>query len=469
MATGTPATSTTSTVDAAGSRLSVTQGTVSPSTACWTLFDQLGSVAALVGPSGSLTAAYRFDGYGNSITAGARATDPFGFAGALDLGTDGQPLYAMGARLYAPSAGVFTSMDTYAGTAADPASMNRFLYAAADPTTLVDPTGHNAVYEGGGCGPNGIYCGNTSGSGGSYRPSAGHVAAKASTPRPQYDCPAGRCHPGAGAGATVDNTPKTVPAVPTRPATVAATVYATLPSGPVDLTHLQYGSEDWGRLLDWCSAVTGGASLSPGACDFLANGVSRPGLDPNQVAATVGDVVTAAVLAPGLLDGATEGPESELLAKLGDDVSARLTETEATAAEDVFAGSGASWEGKAAASGTTTPAAQLPQDASIAGRDAPDPLATTRSGGGSPTQNAAVQGDVAALVKMGAEDVKVNQWQADINGNLAGRNRPDLQFTYNGQRYYIEYDVPSSDRGPAHAARIMANDPGAIVYTLTVP
>ena len=84
---------------AAGSRLSVTQGTVGPAAACWTLVDQLGSAAAVVGPSGSVAAAYRFDGYGNSITANTRATDPFGFAGALNLGTDGRPLYAMGARL----------------------------------------------------------------------------------------------------------------------------------------------------------------------------------------------------------------------------------------------------------------------------------------------------------------------------------------------------------------------------------
>ncbi len=51
----------------------------------------------------------------------------------------------MGARLYSPSAGVFTSMDTYAGSAADPLSLNRFLYAEASPATLVDPTGHAAV------------------------------------------------------------------------------------------------------------------------------------------------------------------------------------------------------------------------------------------------------------------------------------------------------------------------------------
>jgi len=143
--TGSPTSSTTSTIDAAGSRLTVTQGTVNETTARFTVFDELGSLAALVDGSATIAASYRFDGYGNSITSNPRAANPFGFAGAINLGTDGQPLYEMGARLYAPSMGSFTQLDTYAGKAADPASMNRFAYAASNPTILVDPTGHNTI------------------------------------------------------------------------------------------------------------------------------------------------------------------------------------------------------------------------------------------------------------------------------------------------------------------------------------
>ena len=50
----------------------------------------------------------------------------------------------MGARYYAPWLGAFTQVDTHAGSAANPASMNRFLYAEANPATLIDPTGHMA-------------------------------------------------------------------------------------------------------------------------------------------------------------------------------------------------------------------------------------------------------------------------------------------------------------------------------------
>lgn len=39
----------------------------------------------------------------------------------------------------------------------------------------------------------------------------------------------------------------------------------------------------------------------------------------------------------------------------------------------------------------------------------------------------------------------------------------------NGQRYYEEFDIPSSTRGPLHEARILSNDPTGIVNLYTVP
>jgi len=136
----------TSLVDGAGARLSLTTGT----TTRWTLFDALGSLVGLIDPDGSLAETYRTDGYGQALrgtdqtplTDGAR--NPFRFRGAHNIGTDAEPLYTMGARAYAPSAGAWTSMDTVAGSAADPAGMNRFLYVEGNPSSLVDPTGHMA-------------------------------------------------------------------------------------------------------------------------------------------------------------------------------------------------------------------------------------------------------------------------------------------------------------------------------------
>lgn len=63
------------------------------------------------------------------------------------------------------------------------------------------------------------------------------------------------------------------------------------------------------------------------------------------------------------------------------------------------------------------------------------------------------------------QDVRVNQRQVDLGGTQAGINRPDLQYTLDGKRYYIEWDKPrcsdptSSLRGNLHGERIFANDP----------
>jgi hypothetical protein len=53
----------------------------------------------------------------------------------------------MSARFYDPGLGAFTQLDSYAGSAQDSLSLNRYLYAEANPTTLIDPTGHGACLD----------------------------------------------------------------------------------------------------------------------------------------------------------------------------------------------------------------------------------------------------------------------------------------------------------------------------------
>ncbi|WP_151199548.1 hypothetical protein [Cryobacterium sp. LW097] len=71
------------------------------------------------------------------------------------------------------------------------------------------------------------------------------------------------------------------------------------------------------------------------------------------------------------------------------------------------------------------------------------------------------------------DDVRVNQHQVNIAGERVGINRPDLQYTLDGKRYYVEYDRPRcgnplvSRRGDAHAHRLRANDP-SIDFALQV-
>jgi RHS repeat-associated protein len=116
----------------------------------------------------------------------------------------------------------------------------------------------------------------------------------------------------------------------------------------------------------------------------------------------------------------------------------------------------------AKANKTTSPK-RVKQDIDLGvNKKAPPALATQgRTIGKSKNQNKAVQDRVTELKKAGATDIRIDQQQIDANGNHVGVNRPDLQYTLNGKRNYVEWDTPSSGRGAGHADRIKANDPSA--------
>jgi RHS repeat-associated protein len=132
----------------AGDRLGVKVGT----TVNWLLPDLHGSVAgSFLSNESGFTNALRYDPYGETLAtwSGSGGSTPVGekhwkYQGRLDVSPTAlaTPLYDGGARYYAPGMGAFTSLDTVAGSAQNPLSMNRFLFAEANPATMVDPTGH---------------------------------------------------------------------------------------------------------------------------------------------------------------------------------------------------------------------------------------------------------------------------------------------------------------------------------------
>jgi RHS repeat-associated protein len=137
-------------VDSAGNRLAVKAG----STLNWFLPDPHGNVAAALSSNeATVVNALRYDPWGELAASGSGGGTAVGasdwkYQGRLDVapaGTDAGALYDMGARFYSPSLGVFTQLDSVLGSAQDPRSMNRFLYAHANPATLIDPTGHIAM------------------------------------------------------------------------------------------------------------------------------------------------------------------------------------------------------------------------------------------------------------------------------------------------------------------------------------
>jgi hypothetical protein len=100
-------------------------------------------------------------------------------------------------------------------------------------------------------------------------------------------------------------------------------------------------------------------------------------------------------------------------------------------------------------------------------RDALDPAGRTI--GKTPNQQAELEADVAWAIGQGAKDVRVNQQQVDADEKVQGTNRPDLQYTLNGRRYYIEYEQPGNPRGWEHARRIIPNDPRGVLVVKLVP
>lgn len=68
---------------------------------------------------------------------------PFGFAGYVKDPEAG--LYYAKARYYDPAVGRFTNEDPFAGNDLEPPSLHRYLYAYANPTTYVDPTGRASL------------------------------------------------------------------------------------------------------------------------------------------------------------------------------------------------------------------------------------------------------------------------------------------------------------------------------------
>ena len=127
-------------IDAIGDRISTGTGSV----AGFLVPDLHGNVVAVATSAGAWTSAYRYDPYGETVdVCTGSITSPWRFQGRILESADGSTdLYDFSARSYDPGLGAFTSFDSVAGGAQNPATLNRYLYANANPATLVDPDGH---------------------------------------------------------------------------------------------------------------------------------------------------------------------------------------------------------------------------------------------------------------------------------------------------------------------------------------
>jgi len=102
------------------------------------LTDALGSVRQLTGSSGAITYARAYDPYGVvTATSGASGT-PYGYTGEYTT----NDLVYLRARHYDPAMGRFLTRDTWGGNDNNSITMNKWVYANANPINYTDPTGN---------------------------------------------------------------------------------------------------------------------------------------------------------------------------------------------------------------------------------------------------------------------------------------------------------------------------------------
>jgi RHS repeat-associated protein len=101
--------------------------------------DRLGSIRAISDASGALTATYRTDEWGVPTATTGSAGQPFRFTGEP---LDATGLVYLRARYYHPDLGRFMTRDTWPGVTVLPSSLHRVAYAANNPITHADPSGH---------------------------------------------------------------------------------------------------------------------------------------------------------------------------------------------------------------------------------------------------------------------------------------------------------------------------------------
>src|SRR5205085_1454564 len=82
----------------------------------------------------------RYDPFGNVHSQSEIAGHFFGFAGEQRDAETG--LVYLRARYYDPAIGRFLQRDSEAGDTKNPVSLNHYTYAAANPASNSDPSGH---------------------------------------------------------------------------------------------------------------------------------------------------------------------------------------------------------------------------------------------------------------------------------------------------------------------------------------
>jgi RHS repeat-associated protein len=104
-------------------------------------YDGAGTVRTLADTTGTVTDTYDYDAWGNAVNTTGSTPNVYLYRGEQydpDLG-----LYYLRARYFNPVTGRFLARDPADGRTTDPRTLHKYLYAAANPINLADPTGRS--------------------------------------------------------------------------------------------------------------------------------------------------------------------------------------------------------------------------------------------------------------------------------------------------------------------------------------
>jgi len=366
-------------------------------------YDGLGSVRQVLSSPGSVLFAQVFDPYGNPYTNVGVDSASWGFIGEY---TDANGLIFLRARYYDPRQGRFFTRDSFSGSADYPATLNPYLYGLNNPILYTDPSGENPLLV-------------------ALLPPLIGAAAGFVT--------------GVTAGGIYG---------------YATYEWALTGECGCDIQQQALSMTKW--------AWAGAHALSGGIIGGVAGGIAA--------AAPIGMIVVGGT---GVVVSGVDFINTIQIMRNETGITAcTVTRLIMDVAGSVFGGIGirkgvTAWRASGSPLRWTYNPSTVPRNPLdiAAERDNPIPPPANRgksSISSSPPQNADAQNWVQQLYNIGAEDIRANQEQVNGAGIRVGINKPDLQFKYRGQRYYVEWDDPGSTRGIPHAQRIQANDPAAM-------
>lgn len=107
--------------------------------------DGLGSVKAITDEKGLPIEVFEYGPFGAAENQEAGNSDAHRYAGEFSDGLTG--LQYNRERWYEPASGRFMSSDPFVGLVSKPITLNKYIYANADPVNIVDPSGRMGLVE----------------------------------------------------------------------------------------------------------------------------------------------------------------------------------------------------------------------------------------------------------------------------------------------------------------------------------